>query len=301
MRIVIAGGSGFLGRALRAQLTRDGHSVAILTRRPTSNNPDEIGWTPDGTAGSWLHALENAGAIVNLAGEGIADRRWSEERKRVLADSRLLSTRSLVAATNRLARPPDVFVSGSGIGYYGARGDQLLTESASPGDDFLARLCVEWEREAEQASAATRVATIRTALVLHHEGGALKRMILPFKLGVGGPLGSGRQYMPWIHLADWVGLVGWLLNSPDARGAFNAVAPSPVTNAEFSRALGRVLHRPAVVPVPAFVLRLVLGELAESLLTGQRAIPARAAEMGFQFRFRELDAALRDLLTSRSR
>jgi len=300
VRIVIAGGSGFLGQALHATLAPDGHSIGVLTRRPRGES-HEIEWTPDGRVGSWASSLDHADAIVNLAGEGIADRRWSEERKRALFESRVLSTRSLVAAINRLANPPGVFVSGSGIGYYGARGDELVTESASPGSDFLARLCVEWEREAEQASAVTRVAIVRSAVVLHADGGALARMLLPFKFGVGGPLGSGRQYFPWVHMTDWVALVRWLLDTTHARGAFNAVAPTPVTNAEFSRTLGRVLHRPAFVPVPSFALHLMVGELAESLLTGQRAIPSRAEEMGFQFRFRELEPALRDLLISQSR
>ena len=271
----------------------------MLTRRPRIGQAHEIAWTPDGTVGSWAAALASADAVINLSGEGIADRRWTEERKRALADSRLLSTRSLVAAINRQATPPRVFVSGSGIGYYGDRGDELLTESASPGADFLARLCVDWEREAEQASAVTRVAIVRTALALHSSGGALARMLLPFKLGVAGRLGSGQQYFPWIHRRDWVALVNWLIATAEARGAFNAVAPTPVTNAEFTRTLGRVLRRPTILPAPAFALRLALGELADSLLTGQRAIPARAEEMGFRFQFRELEPALRDLLMER--
>lgn len=295
MRIIIAGGSGFLGRALHAKLDRDGHSVRVLTRRPRSGHPHEVGWTPDGRVGSWAGALEGADAIVNLAGEGIADGRWTAARKEALASSRLLSTRSLVAAITRQGNPPKVFVNASGIGYYGDRGDEIVTESTPPGSDFLANLCVAWEREAEQASVVTRVAIVRSGLALHPEGGALGKMLLPFKLGIGGRLGSGRQFMPWIHLADWVGLVGWLLETTEARGAFNAVAPTPVTNAEFTRALGRVLHRPTLIPVPAFALNLIVGELAESLLTGQRAIPARAQEMGVQFRFPDVGRALRDL------
>ena len=296
MRIIIAGGSGFLGRALHARLDRNAHSVAILTRRPRSGHPHEIGWTPDGRAGSWAGALEGTDAIVNLAGEGIADRRWTAARKDALASSRLLSTRSLVDAITRQSTPPKVLVNGSGIGYYGDCGDEIVTESTPPGSDFLARLCVAWEGEAEQASTVTRVAIVRSGVVLHAGGGALSRMLLPFKLGIAGRLGSGRQFMPWIHLADWVELVVWLLETGDRRGAFNAVAPTPATNAEFTRALGRVLHRPTLIPVPAFALNLMVGELAESLLTGQRAIPARANEMGFQFRFPDVNTALRDLL-----
>jgi uncharacterized protein len=296
VRIIIAGGSGFLGRALHARLDRNAHSVAILTRRPRSGHPHEIGWTPDGRAGSWAGALEGADAIVNLAGEGIADRRWTSARKDELASSRLLATRSLVDAITRQSNPPKVLVNGSGIGYYGDCGDETVTESTPPGSDFLARLCEAWEGEAEQASTVTRVAIVRSAVVLHTAGGALRKMLLPFKLGIAGRLGSGRQFMPWIHMADWVELVVWLLETGDGRGAFNAVAPTPATNAEFTSALGRVLHRPTLIPVPAFALKLILGELAESLLTGQRAIPARAQEMGFQFRFPDVNTALRDLL-----
>lgn len=296
MRIIIAGGSGFLGRALHTKLQERGHAVGVLTRRPRPGVQEDLAWTPDGSADAWARALDGVDAIVNLSGEGIADQRWNDARKQALRSSRLLSTRSLVAAIGRLATPPAVFVSGSAVGYYGARGDELITESEPPGSDFLADLCVEWEREAEQASSIIRVVLLRTAPVLHPAGGALGKMLLPFRMGLGGPLGSGSQYMPWIHVGDWVDLVAWLIQNGNARGAFNITAPAPVTNAEFTRTLGRVLGRPAIIPVPGFGLRLLVGELADSLLTGQRAIPARAEEMGFEFRFRELEPALRDLL-----
>ena len=295
MRIVLAGGSGFLGRALRARLKSDGHAVAVLTRTPRGA-PDEIAWTPDGTAGAWAHALEGAEAIVNLAGEGIADKRWNEMRRRALRDSRLLPTRSIVAALRQSPSPAPVLVNASAVGYYGAHGAERVTESTPPGTDFLSELCVEWEREADQASVTTRVALVRTGLVLHPDGGALGQMLLPFKLGAGGPMGSGTQYMPWIHLDDWVALAAWLIVTSGARGAFNGTAPTPVTNREFARSLGRALRRPAIVPMPAFALRILLGEFADSLLTGQRAVPARAEELGFTFRFGDLDTALADLL-----
>lgn len=295
MRIVLAGGSGFLGRALRARLRRDGHDVAVLTRSP-GRTPDAIAWTPDGNSGPWAATIDGADAIVNLAGEGIADKRWNDARKRALRDSRLLATRSLVAALRQSAAPSPVLVNASAVGYYGACGDQRVTESTPPGSDFLSELCVAWEREADQASTTTRVALVRTGLVLHPDGGALSQMLLPFKLGAGGPMGSGTQYMPWIHLDDWVSLVVWLIESRDARGAFNGTAPTPVTNRAFARALGRALHRPAIVPAPAFALKILLGEFAESLLTGQRAVPGRAMEQGFTFRFGDLDGALADLL-----
>jgi uncharacterized protein (TIGR01777 family) len=239
--------------------------------------------------------LDGADALVNLAGEGIADRRWSDARKRELHDSRILPTRSLVTAMRVIAHPPPLFVQGSAVGYYGARGDETVNEETPPGTDFLAALSVAWEREAASAATRSRVVWIRTGLVLHPDGGALAAMLPPFKLGVGGRLGSGRQYMPWIHLDDWVSLVAWTIESSTVQGAINGTAPIPVTNAEFTRALAKAIHRPAVLPVPGFALRILLGEFAESLLTGQRAVPARAEQLGFTFRFRDLDEAMRDL------
>lgn len=296
VNIILAGGSGFLGQALKTRLQRDGHAVANLSRHPRPDVQEDLPWTPDGTAGAWAAALEGADAVINLAGESIGDQRWTDERKRALRTSRVLATRSLVAAIRRLAQPPTVLLNGSAVGYYGAHGDELVTESTPPGADFLADLCVEWEREAEQASPVTRVVLLRTGLVLHPDGGVLARMLLPFRMGVGGPLGSGTQYMPWIHLDDWVDLAVWLIGNAHARGAYNDTAPAPVSNAEFTRALGRALHRPAFLPVPGFALRMALGEFANSILVGQRAIPARAEEAGFHFRYPTIDDAFADLL-----
>lgn len=296
MRILLAGGSGFLGRALQTRFQREGHAVGILTRKPRPGVAEDLFWIPDGSAGAWAKALDGVEVVVNLAGESIADRRWNNARKHALRNSRLLSTRSLVAGIRQVARPPAVLINGSAVGYYGPHGDEWVTEATPPGSDFLSDLCVQWEREAEQASSVTRVALVRTGLVLDPKGGALGKMLPPFRMGVGGPLGSGRQYMPWIHIDDWVNLIAWLVTEPNARGAFNLTAPDPVTNATFTRALGRALSRPAVIPMPGFGLRLLIGEFADALLTGQRAIPARAEEMGFQFRFREIEPALRDLI-----
>jgi uncharacterized protein (TIGR01777 family) len=295
MRAVIAGGSGFLGRALIARLTRAGWDVQVLTRRVRPGTPGQVPWTPDGAIGPWAAAVDAADLLVNLAGEGIADRRWSSSRKAELRDSRMLATRSLVVALERAGTRP-VFISGSAIGYYGAHGDDPLTENAAPGTDFLAGLVVDWEREAEPASAFTRTAILRTGLVLHPDSGALAKMLPPFRLGIGGPIGSGRQYMSWIHLDDWARLVEWIAATTRASGVFNATAPTPVTNAEFTRTLGRALHRPAFLPVPSFALRALYGELAESLVTGQRVLPAHAERLGFEFRFRQLGPALDDLL-----
>jgi uncharacterized protein (TIGR01777 family) len=296
VKIILAGGSGFLGQALKARLQREGHAVANLSRHPRPDAQEDLPWTPDGTAGAWAAALEGADAVINLAGESIADQRWTDERKRALLASRVLSTRSLVGAIRQLTQPPAALLNGSAVGYYGPRGDEMVTEATPPGADFLADLCVEWEREAEQASPVTRVVLLRSGLVLHSDGGVLARMLLPFRMGVGGPLGSGTQYMPWIHLDDWVDMTVWLIGNPQARGAYNVTAPAPVTNADFTRALGRALNRPAFLPVPGFALRLALGELANSILAGQRAIPARAEEAGFQFRFTRIDDAFSDLL-----
>ena len=293
--IVLAGGSGFLGRKLAKRLEHDGHTTITLSRRPSAAG-NEIAWSPDGQAGALPRHIDGVDAIVNLAGENIAEGRWTDARKQQLRDSRILSTRTLVRATAACARPPRVFVSGSGIGYYGPRGDETVTESMPPGADFLGRLCVEWEQEACMAeSASTRVAIVRTGLAMGRDGGALKKMLLPFKLGLGATLGSGDQYLSWIHVDDWTSMVSWLIQNDRATGAFNACAPGPITNRTFTRTLGRVLHRPAVLHAPAFVLRLALGEMASMLLTGQRALPACAEQLGFRFTHRTLEPALESL------
>ncbi|MDP1571315.1 MAG: TIGR01777 family oxidoreductase [Vicinamibacterales bacterium] len=292
MKIIVAGGTGFLGKPLVEALRARGDDVRVLTRRASA--PGEIGWTPDGGVGPWLASLEGAEAIVNLAGAGIAEKRWTEARKREIAESRLLATRSLVAAAGSLASPPRVFVSASAVGYYGSRGDEPVTEAAPPATDFLGTLGREWEEAAQPVTVhGTRLAIVRTGLALAADGGALAEMRLPFSLGVGGRLGSGRQYMSWIHRDDWVRLVCFLIDDASAQGPFNATAPTPVTNAEFTRALGRALHRPAILPVPAFALKILFGELAGPLLLeGQRAVPAKATALGFQFTYTDLDAAL---------
>ena len=299
MRIVLAGATGFLGRPLAASLAADGHDVTSLTRgAPRQDGSSQLTWTPDGTAGAWASALDGADAVVNLAGESIAGRRWSASRKQAMRDSRLLSTGSLVAAIERAGSRPPLLLSSSAVGYYGPRGDDVVTEEDGPGSGFLADLSVEWERAALAAQAlGTRVVLLRTGLVLERDGGALEKMLVPFRLGVGGPVGSGRQYWPWIHRADWIALVRFLLTHPAASGPVNATAPAPVTNEEFSRTLARVLRRPCVFRAPAFGLRLAMGEMADALLlTGQQALPARAAAMGFRFAFEQLEPALRAIL-----
>jgi len=296
LTVVLAGGSGFLGSRLRAQLERDGHRVLNLTRSPSPDRPGDLAWQPDGSPGQLSAHLEDAHAVVNLAGENIAGTFWSEGRKAQLRNSRLLATRTIVRAIAACERPPKALISASAVGYYGPHGDEVVTERTPPGSDFLARLCVDWEQEARAgASAKTRLAIVRSGVVLAADGGALKKMVLPFKLGLGATLGSGDQYMPWIHVDDWVSLVTWLIGAERAVGVFNASAPEPVTNRDFTRTLGRVVRRPAVFHAPAFVLKIGLGELADMLLTGQRVLPAAAEELGFRFAHRELEPALRSL------
>jgi len=308
MTIILAGGSGFLGRALAERFTAAGHTVRTLTRHPRTASSTLVAWQPDGTSGPWAAALADADVVINLAGEGIADKRWTPARKQALRTSRILPTRSLACALAEAPPRPRLLITNLAIGIYGAHGDEPVTEHTPPGDDFLARLCVEWEREAAAAaSSLTRVAFLRTGIVLHPKGGALASMLPPFRLGVGGPMGTGRQYMAWIHLDDWVSLVEWLATTSAAASAsgtggpanvvaWNATAPNPVTNAEFARALGRALRRPAFMPIPALALRLLLGEFATFLLTGARVIPERAMHEGFGFRYPELEPALASLL-----
>ncbi len=298
MKIVIAGGTGFLGRPLSVALASDGHELVILTRRPEGKGrtagASVVQWVPDGSVGSWAKAVDGADAVVNLAGEPIAARRWSAAQKDRIRDSRVLATRSLVAAIQSASRPPAVLVNGSATGYYGAREETNLTEDAPPGEDFLARTCVAWEAAASPvAHDRTRLVLIRTGIVLERDGGVLAKMLLPFRSFVGGPVGSGRQPISWIHRADSIDLIRWALATDAVSGPLNGTAPGPVSNAEFSRALGRALGRPSWLPVPALPLRLALGEMAEALLlTGQSVVPARATDLGFRFRYPDLDAAL---------
>ncbi len=295
MRIVIAGGTGFLGAPLADSLANAGHDIVILARGASGarTRHRSITWTPNGDAGPWSSAVDGAGAVVNLAGESIAAKRWTAAQKQRILDSRVQATRSLVAAIRAVPSPPAVLISGSAVGYYGPRGDDTVTEDTPSGSDFLSGVCVRWEAEAARASSPrTRVVTIRTGLVLEKDGGALPQMLPPFKFGAGGPVGSGRQYWPWIHRDDWIALVGWLLQTP-LTGAVNVTAPEPVTSADFARALGRALHRPSFMPAPAFALRLMLGEMADGLLlSGQRAVPAAAEQQGFRFRYARVDDAL---------
>jgi uncharacterized protein (TIGR01777 family) len=307
MKLVIAGGTGFLGNALCWSWAEEEHDVRVLTRSlPPGQSQHEsgtgkpgitrVGWRPDGQADGLARELDGASVLVNLAGESIGGGRWNAPRKQALRESRLLATKSLVAALAQSVDPPQTFISASGIGYYGDRGTEPLTEESSPGDDFLAHLCVEWEGEAERAARpGLRLVILRSALVLEKSGGALGRMITPFRLFAGGPLASGRQYMSWIHRLDWIEMVRWIVDTPTVEGPVNVTAPHPVTNGEFSRALGRALHRPALLPTPRFALRIALGELADAVLASQRALPGRPLANGYHFRYPEIDIAFRGI------
>jgi uncharacterized protein len=291
MRIVIAGGSGLLGRALTARLQHDGDTVVVLTRRP--RHAFDVAWTPEGPSRPWADTVAAADAVINLAGESIAGARWTAARKTALFDSRVRPTRALARAIQAAGQKPLAFLSGSAIGIYGPRGDEPVTEETPPGSDFLSRLAIEWEREALAVAPLTRVVLLRTGLVLTREGGALPQMALPFRFFAGGPIGSGRQWLSWIHIDDWVSMVRWALDKPSATGPLNVTAPEPVTNAEFARTLGRVLDRPAFMPAPDFLVRLALGEMADAVLNGQRVLPAKALALGFRFQYPQLEQALR--------
>ncbi len=298
MKVGVTGATGFVGRRLVAALRARDHDVRVFSRSASRGRElvdDVVEWDPSAGPAP-ADALAGLDAVVNLAGASI-DQRWNEDVKRSIVDSRVDGTRNLVAGLERAEPRPSVLVCASAAGYYGDRGDMTLEEDASAGTDFLADLCVRWEAAADEAvSLGLRVARIRTGIVLDRSGGALKRMLPPFRLGVGGPLGSGRQYMPWIALDDLVGMYVAALEGEAWSGAFNACGPRPATNREFARTLGRVLRRPALLPVPPLALRIVLGELAGSVTSSQRMVPARALAAGYRFQYPELEAALRAAL-----
>lgn len=305
MRIVIAGGSGFLGRALSEHLVGRRHQVVILTRGesvPASTGARPVSWQPDGSPhpGAWAKEIDGADAIVNLAGAGIADKRWTRRRKDELRLSRAQPTRSLVAAIRAASVKPATFVQGSAVGFYGISADEIIDESFPPGQDFLGQLCVSWEAEAHPAAAlGCRLVILRSGVVFGRGGGMLEKVVPPFQFFVGGPIASGRQYLSWIHQADWLALVTWILEASSVSGPVNAASPSPATNADFSRALGRALRRPSWLRVPGLALRVLYGEMASNMLiAGQRVVPKRALEAGFTFKHPDIDAALAQLHAS---
>lgn len=287
----MTGGTGFLGTTLGQALRHRGHDVTVLSRRP--RKPGEALWPPDGDEGALLARVDRTDAVINLAGESIAGKRWTAARKEAIRASRVNVTRALSAAIARAPAPPAVFLSGSAVGFYGVRDETPLDESSSRGADFLGDVCGEWEDAAWSASGRTRVVLLRTGIVLDGKGGALPQMARPFKFGVGGPIGSGAQYLSWIHLQDWVNLALLALDRDTVSGPLNLTAPSPVTNAEFARTLAGELRRPGFLRAPAFAMRLLLGEMADALiLGGQRVLPRKAEAEGYAFRYAHLAPAL---------
>lgn len=296
MRILISGSHGFLGSALMAHLTAAGHRLTRLVRPHASKGAGGVPWDP--AAGTIdVAELEGIDAVVHLAGESVIGR-WTPEKKARIRDSRVNGTRLLAESLGRMSSPPHTFVCASAIGYYGDRGDDMMQEDSPAGAGFLAEVCQAWEAAAQPAArAGIRVVNLRTGLVLSPRGGALAKMLPPFRLGLGGRLGSGRQYMSWIAIDDWLQAVGHILQTPALRGPVNLVAPNPVTNAEFTKTLGRVLGRPTVLPVPAFAIRIGFGEMGQALfLASARVTPAALAASGFVFRYPHLEAALRHLV-----
>jgi uncharacterized protein (TIGR01777 family) len=293
MTVAVTGATGLIGSELVTRLRAQGHVVRRLLRSARDNGPDDTRW--DVASGALpRNALEDVDAVVHLAGEPVAHR-WTAARKDAIRESRVRATKQLAAAVAAMDRPPRVFLSGSAIGFYGDRGDELVDETAPPGDDFLARVCVDWEAAAAPVvEAGVRLVLLRTGIVLSPHGGALARLLPVFRIGAGGPLGAGTQWMSWIGLHDQVRAIEHALCTESVRGATNLVAPNPVTNAEFATTLGRVLARPALVPVPAFALELLYGEMARAtLLSGQRVIPRALIGAGFEFNQPTLEGALR--------
>jgi len=290
MNILITGGTGFIGTPLTRELRMSGHAVTVTTRSRTAAK-DKLTWTPPDR----IHPdiISGFDAVINLAGEPIAPGRWTKERKKRILSSRINTTRALVESIKNVNKRPKLLVSASAIGYYGAHGDEFVTEDTAPADDFLADVCRQWEAEAYKAlQLGVRVATVRIGGVLESDGGALPQMALPFKLFLGGPIGSGRQWFSWIHRDDIIGIIKFVLENEAVSGPVNLTAPNPVTNREFSRALGKALHRPSFFAVPGFMVKLTLGELGDVLLTGQRVLPEKALKAGYKFKYSDVNEAL---------
>ena len=298
MNITLTGATGFLGTRLTRRLVEAGHSIHALGRKRPANLPPAVRFSEWRSSDSEppAESLADADAVIHLAGEPVAQR-WTAEAKKRIRSSRVDGTRHLVNALSTESRRPQVLISASAIGIYGSRGDEILTEGSNPGDDFLARVVIDWEKAAALAEAlGIRVVRLRFGVVLGPDGGALQKMLPPFRLGVGGRIGSGRQWMSWIHIDDVINLILYSFENPGVCGAVNATAPNPVTNAEFTRELARALHRPAIFPVPKVALKLLFGEMASMVLASQRVLPEAAKKAGFAFGHPQLGPALRGLI-----
>lgn len=299
MKVVAAGMGGFIGQALGKALSSS-HELVVLKRKTSSSSLTfrcrQVVWNPP-VLDSWIQEVDGCDAVINLSGEPMVGKKWTVEQKKELWESRIKTTQTLTGAIASADLKPKVFLNASAIGFYGPHRDEMLDESTGPGAGFLSELCKAWEEEAGRAEKYNvRTVFLRTGIVLGKEGGALLKMLTPFKMGLGGPLGSGRQYMSWVHIDDEVGAILWAIDNAKIKGPLNLTAPAPVTMNEFARTLGRVLHRPAFFPVPGFILKLLLGESAEILLTGQRVFPKKLIESGYRFRFQSLQDALKDLV-----
>lgn len=301
MRIIITGGTGLIGRALAASLVADQHEVIVLTRNAHRRTKlpaavQLVEWDASSSSG-WAQHADGADAVVNLAGEGIADARWSEARKQRIYASRINAGKAVMEAVTAATVKPKVLVQASGVDYYSPRSDEIVTEAASPGTSFLAQVCFDWEAStAAAARLGIRRPVIRSGLVLSKEGGAWPRIVLPFKLFAGGPLGDGKQVWPWIHIEDEIRAIRLLIDHPDADGPYNLCAPEPLSNKEFARVLGQVMGRPALIPTPGLALKAVFGEMADMLLKGRRVLPERLQQMGFTFTYPTAAAAFQALL-----
>ena len=294
MKILITGASGLIGKALQKSFSEKGYEM-LLAGRGEPKHENQIQWTvEDGFRKEDLPRLEELDVVVHLAGEGIAGLRWTDEKKKAIRDSRVQGTRNLVNALAGLKQKPKVFIAGSALGFYGDRGDEIMTETGSPGDTFLAEVCREWETESRRAEdLGIRTVLLRTGIVLSKDGGALATMMTPFKFGVGGIIGSGTQWMSWISLDDVVGIVNFAIENENLRGAINVVGPNPVTNEEFTKTLGDVLYRPTFLPLPEFAVNLVFGEMGDALLIhSTRVEPKRLLDAGYEFKFKSLKSAL---------
>lgn len=302
MQILIAGGTGTIGRRLVRHLLEHGHVVKVVSRQvyKPANLPAKIIFAQwDGkTAAGWGHLIEGVDAVVNLAGAGIGDAKWTEARKKEIIDSRINAGKAVVEAISTASAKPKVLIQSSAVGYYGPQNnDEVITEDNGPGNDFLTKTCLAWEASTEAVEAlGVRRVVIRSGVVLDMQGGALPRMILPFRFFVGGPIGSGRQWFSWIHYGDEVEAIRFLIQTETAHGPFNLTAPNPVRNRVLARVIGRVLKRPALAPAPGFVFKAVFGEMSTVLLDGQQAVPKRLQELGYQFKFPQVEEALRDIL-----